>query len=105
MNRKAAKTIVQIWLSYRYRWANAMPQILDDDTSEYEFGWVFCFRRPDRPLPRTYADFTGGEFPPVAIDRRDGVVRHWRRGAAGAEPFWPRLVLSDSGGIELRGED
>ena len=78
MTRDAAKVRVQVWVSERFRWASNVPQILDDETKEREFGWVFVFRLPDRPIPRRYEDFTGEEFPPVMVDSRDGRIEIWR---------------------------
>ena len=56
MDREAARTRVQIWLAERYNWAGKVPQILDDRTVENEFSWIFYFRLPDRPIPRTFED-------------------------------------------------
>jgi hypothetical protein len=78
MNRNEARTRVQIWISERYRWANSIPQILHDETTEHDFGFVFQFRLPDRPIPRNVAEFTGAEFPSVMIDRQTGEIARWR---------------------------
>jgi hypothetical protein len=78
MNRNDARIRVQIWISERYRWANSIPQVLPDDTAEYDFGFVFRFRRPDRPFPRALEEFTGGEIPPAMIDRQTGDIAWWR---------------------------
>lgn len=79
MDVAAAKTRVQIWIAERYRWAPNAPQVVDQWTEEHDFGWVFFFRLPDRPIPVGYEDITGVEHPPVAINREDGAIGVWRR--------------------------
>jgi hypothetical protein len=80
MDMQAAKTLVQMWLSDRYRWASSMPQIVDDETTEHDFGWVFHFRLPHTPRPRPgrYEDIDNSEFRPVAVNRYDGTITFWR---------------------------
>jgi hypothetical protein len=80
MDVHAAKTLVQMWLSDRYRWAGSIPQIVDGETIEHDFGWVFHFRLPHTPRPRPgkYEDTDSSEFPPVAENRHDGTIKIWR---------------------------
>jgi len=80
MDLQAAKTRAQVWISERYRWAGSIPQIVDADTAEHDFGWVFYFRLPHTPRPRPgkYEDIDNSEFPPVAVNRHDGTVSIWK---------------------------